>query len=125
MTVVQPFERSIEGTGEWSLLLFDGVLSHAIIKRPKPGDFRVQPHLGGFDEPCEAPAGSVELGRAALAAAPARATYARVDIIRSSDGDLKIMELELIEPALFLDHAPDGGATFTRSILNLAQTATA
>ena len=118
--LVQPFERSIEGTGEWSLLLFDGVLSHAIIKRPKPGDFRVQPHLGGFDEPCEAPAGSVELARAALAAAPARATYARVDIIRSSDGDLKIMELELIEPALFLHHSADCGAAFASAVRDAA-----
>ena len=118
--LVQPFERSIEGTGEWSLLLFDGVLSHAIIKRPKPGDFRVQPHLGGFDEPCEAPAGSFELARAALAAAPARATYARVDIIRSSDGDLKIMELELIEPALFLHHSADCGAAFASAVRDAA-----
>ena len=35
------------------------------------------------------------------------------------------MELELIEPALFLDHAPDGGAAFVRSILSAARTATA
>ena len=48
-----------------------------------------------------------ELAQAALAAAPAPATYARVDMVAQATGDLLIMELELIEPALFLDHAPD------------------
>ena len=51
---------------------------------------------------------------AALAAAPARATYARVDMVPDASGDLMIMELELIEPALFLDSAPDGGAAFAQ-----------
>jgi hypothetical protein len=67
----------------------------------------------------------VRLAQQALAAAPAHATYARVDIVPDDDGTLRIMELELIEPALFLDYAPDGGAAFTRSILAHAQKATA
>jgi glutathione synthase/RimK-type ligase-like ATP-grasp enzyme len=106
-------------------MLFDGEYSHAVVKRPKSGDFRVQPHLGGVTLPTEAPPGAEELARAALAAAPAKASYARVDIVPDDDGTLRIMELELIEPALFLDHAQDGGAAFTRSILAAAQTATA
>ena len=69
--------------------------------------------------------GAEALAREALAAAPARATYARIDIVPDDDGRLMIMELELIEPALFLDHAPDGGAAFTRSILSAVQKATA
>jgi hypothetical protein len=76
--------------------------------------------------PCKAPpAGAVKLARQALAAAPAEATYARVDIVPDDQGVLRIMELELIEPSLFLDHAPDGGAAFTRSILAQARKATA
>ena len=123
--IVQPLIEEIARTGEFSLMLFDGELSHAVVKRPKSGDFRVQPHLGGVTLPTEAPAGAEDLALAALAAAPAKATYARVDIIPDDDGVLRIMELELIEPALFLDHAQDGGAAFTRSILAAAQTATA
>ena len=107
-------------------MLFDGEFSHAVVKRPAEGDFRVQEHLGGETRPCKAPpAGAVKLAQAALAAAPANATYARVDIIPDDEGTLRIMELELVEPSLFLDHAPDGGAAFTRSILNSAQKATA
>ncbi len=115
--ILQPFIKAIGTGGEYSVMLFDGVPSHCVLKRPMPGDFRVQPHLGGTTEPCEAPDGAEAIALAALAAAPDRATYARVDLIRDDDGDLKVMELELVEPALFLDFAPDRGAAFTRSIL--------
>jgi glutathione synthase/RimK-type ligase-like ATP-grasp enzyme len=123
--IVQPLIEEIARTGEFSLMLFDGELSHTVIKRPKSGDFRVQPHLGGVTLPSKAPAGAETLARQALAAAPAKASYARVDIIPDDTGVLRIMELELIEPALYLDHAPDRGAAFTRAILSAARKATA
>jgi glutathione synthase/RimK-type ligase-like ATP-grasp enzyme len=123
--IVQPLIQEIARTGEYSLMLFDGEYSHAVVKRPKSGEFRVQPHLGGVTLPSEAPPGAVDLAVHALAAAPAKATYARVDIIPDDEGTLRIMELELIEPALFLDHAADGGAAFTRSVLNAVRTTTA
>ena len=123
--IIQPLIEEISRTGEFSLMLFDGEFSHAVVKRPKSGDFRVQPHLGGMTLPSKAPPGAEDLAKQALDAAPAKATYARVDIVPDDEGTLRIMELELIEPALFLDYAPDGGAAFTRSVLNLAQKATA
>ena len=123
--IVQPLIEDIARTGEFSLMLFDGEFSHAVVKRPKSGDFRVQPHLGGVTLPSEAPPGAVDLARQALAAAPAKATYARVDMVPDGDGVQRIMELELIEPALFLDHSPHAGKAFSRSILSAARTATA
>ena len=124
--IVQPLVEEIARTGEFSLMLFDGKFSHAVVKRPREGDFRVQEYHGGVTLPCEVPpAGAIELAQAALAAAPARATYARVDVVRDDFGALRIMELELIEPALFLNHAPDRGAAFVKSILNAARKATA
>jgi glutathione synthase/RimK-type ligase-like ATP-grasp enzyme len=117
--------EEIARTGEFSLMLFDGECSHAVVKRPKSGDFRVQPNHGGITLPTQAPADAERLARQALAAAPAEATYARVDIVPDDEGALRIMELELIEPALFLDHSPDGGAAFTRSILRAVRKATA
>jgi glutathione synthase/RimK-type ligase-like ATP-grasp enzyme len=124
--IIQPLIEEIATTGEFSLMLFGGEYSHAVMKRPKSGDFRVQEYLGGVTSPCKAPpAGAVKLAQQALAAMPAEATYARVDIVPDDEGVLRIMELELIEPSLFLDHAPDGGAAFTRSILAQAQKATA
>lgn len=122
-TIVQPLVETITSEGEYSLMLFDGSLSHAVVKRPKRGDFRVQPHLGGVTEPCTTPEGGEKLAKLALAAAPAEATYARVDMLRGSDGELQVIELELVEPALFLTHAPDCGAAFTRSIRRAAERA--
>ena len=124
--IIQPLIEEIARTGEFSLMLFNGAYSHAVVKRPGSGDFRVQEYHGGVTLPCKAPpAGAIRLAQQALAAAPAQATYARVDIVPDDQGVLRIMELELIEPSLFLDHAPDGGAAFTRSILSSARTATA
>lgn len=114
--MVQPFLPSIAEEGEYSIMLFGGRFSHAIVKRPKAGDYRVQPHLGGSEAPCPPPNGAIELARAALAAAPAEALYARVDMVRDGAGRLAIIELELIEPALWLQHAPDGGAGFASAV---------
>ncbi|MFL6778632.1 MAG: RimK family alpha-L-glutamate ligase, partial [Sphingomicrobium sp.] len=114
--LVQPYMSSIASEGEYSLMLFDGRFSHAILKSPKSGDFRVQPHLGGTERPCPPPDGAVKLALSALAAAPADAVYARVDMVADGAGDYRIMELELIEPALWLQHAPDGGAAFASAV---------
>ena len=119
--MIQPFVSSIATEGEYAVILFDGVYSHTVVKRPKSGDFRVQPHLGGSTEPSEPPAGAIELAQAALAAAPAEATYARVDIVRGREGELLIMELELIEPALFLDVAPHGEDAFADAVIAAAE----
>jgi len=105
--MIQPFLRSVAEEGEYSIMVFGGEYSHAIVKRPKAGDYRVQAHLGGSEQPCAPPPGSIELAKAALAAAPAEAAYARVDMIRDESGALAIIELELIEPALWLQYAPD------------------
>lgn len=124
--IIQPLIEEIARTGEFSLMLFGGEYSHVVVKRPKSGDFRVQEYHGGETSPCKAPpAGAIELARAALAAAPAKASYARVDIVPDDESVLRIMELELIEPALFLDHSPDEGAAFTRAILSAARKAIA
>jgi len=114
--LIQPFMASIAREGEYSLMLFGGQFSHAIVKTPKSGDFRVQPHLGGSEVPADAPPGAIELAHAALATAPVEAVYVRVDMIADEDGELRIMELELIEPALWLQHAPDKGASFASAV---------
>lgn len=118
--MIQPFLPTI-ADGEYSLILFDGVPSHTLVKRPKLGDFRTQEHLGGTVQACDTPSGAVELAQTALAAAPAPATYARVDMIRDSAGALRIMELELIEPSLWLNVAPHGEESFARAVFGAAE----
>lgn len=113
--VVQPFLPSILDAGEMSLVYFGGSYSHAAVKRVKPGDFRVQPEFGGSEEETKPDPKVRALADAALDAAPAETAYARVDIVMNGD-EPQIMELELVEPDLFLRYAPDGGAAFSSAI---------
>jgi glutathione synthase/RimK-type ligase-like ATP-grasp enzyme len=115
--MIQPFLRSVTDEGEYSLIYFDGVFSHAVVKRARSGDYRVQPHLGGTEVKCDPPEGSRRVAEAALNVAPEQPAYARVDLIRLDDGRLGVIELELIEPSLWLDHAPDQGESFAAAVV--------
>ncbi len=121
-TMLQPYLSSVARTGELSLVYVDGELSHALRKLPARGDFRVQPQYGGTHEPVDAPSLAVEIGAAALAAAPSPALYARVDLVETDDGGLALIELELIEPGLYLDCAPStaGADALARALLAAA-----
>ncbi|MDX8356663.1 ATP-grasp domain-containing protein [Sphingopyxis terrae] len=114
--LVQPLMPGILSDGEYSLFFFGGAFSHAIVKRPASGDFRVQEQFGGRETGWEASEAARLLAAAALAAAPAPPVYARVDMVGDAAGVLHIMELELIEPSLFLHHAADKGAAFGRAV---------
>lgn len=114
--LVQPLMPGILAEGEYSLFYFGGRFSHAIVKRPAPGDFRVQEQFGGHEERWEPDTAARELAERALAAAPAPPLYARVDMVGDDAGKLHIMELELIEPSLFLNFAPDGGTAFAQAV---------
>lgn len=107
--LVQPMLTSIPTEGEVSLIYFDGRFSHAVRKVPAAGDFRVQSEFGGSVEHFPASDALVELGARAMAAAPDALTYARVDIVKGNDGSWQVIELEAIEPELFLGFAPDAG----------------
>lgn len=114
--LVQQFLPEIQTRGEWSLLFFGGEYSHAVLKRPKAGDFRVQEELGGSSV-LERPAPAlVEQGRAVVGTIPAPWLYARVDGVEI-DGVFTLMELELIEPLLFLGWHPQAPARFAGAIL--------
>lgn len=115
--LVQPWLGSVVEEGEYSLIFFGGRFSHCVAKRPKAGDFRVQPDHGGTTVEAELPDGALSLAEAALAQAPTAATYARVDLIRGRNGELQLMELELIEPALFLQCVPAATQRFAAAIL--------
>ncbi len=114
--LVQPLMPGILTEGEFSLFFFGGNFSHAIVKRPAAGDFRVQEQFGGRETAWDASDAAQALAAAALAAAPAPPVYARVDMVGDAAGRLHIMELELIEPSLFLHHAPDKGAAFGAAV---------
>ena len=114
--LMQPMMPAIAEEGEYSLFYFGGTFSHAILKKPAPGDFRVQEQFGGRETAVLAPAPARRLAEAALSATPAPAAYARVDMVRDDRGQFCLMELELIEPALFLSFAEDDGAACAKMV---------
>ncbi|MDX6279795.1 MAG: hypothetical protein QOH03_866 [Kribbellaceae bacterium] len=115
--LVQPFQPEIQTEGEWSLIFFGGEFSHAVLKRPAAGDYRVQNDFGGTAELLDPPAAVLDGSAAALAAANSRQApvYARVDGILSN-GRYLLMELELIEPYLFFPLAADATTRFATTI---------
>lgn len=115
--MAQPFLGRLQTEGELSLVLIGGKLTHAVRKRPARGDFRVQPQYGGSVEVLEPAADAVALAEAALAAAPGEPLYARADMIRDDDGRLRLIELELIEPNLYLGHSPAAAEELARALL--------
>ena len=104
--MVQRFEDSIS-EGEWSLVFLAGELSHSVLKVPQPGDFRVQKEYGGTSIPRPAPDRVIEVAELVLGEVEVPWLYARVDLV-DSDSGVRLMELEMLEPDLFLRH--DAGA---------------
>ena len=103
--VVQPFVPAIVD-GERSLVFLGGRFSHAVRKVPKAGDYRSQRHLGGREVDHQPDSAELQVALAAMAAAPGRLTYARVDLV-DWEGAPVLIELEVIEPDLFLRDVPE------------------
>ena len=100
--MVQPYLPSIETAGETSLIYLGGELSHTVRKRPAAGDYRVQPTWGG-SVGAERPTPSEQgVAIAALAALDTEPLYARADTVAGPAGEPLLIELELIDPHLFL-----------------------
>ncbi len=109
--LIQPYREEIVGEGEWSLAFFAGQFSHAVLKRPRPGDFRVQKDFGGSVQTPKPSAEVVRQAAAVLEVLPVPAWYARVDGIRRA-GRLEVLEVELIEPELYLEVHPEAARRF-------------
>jgi glutathione synthase/RimK-type ligase-like ATP-grasp enzyme len=105
--MLQPFLPSLEAEGELSLIYVDGRFAHAVRKRPAPGDFRVQGIWGGTATPMEPNSEGLEIGALALSQLPEPPLYARVDLVEDLDGEPVLIELEMIEPSLYLSEQPD------------------
>ena len=108
--LVQPFLPGIVDEGEHSLIFIDGQFSHGLIKRPAPGDYRVQSLYGGWDTAVTPAPADLAAAEAVVAGLPFPAPlYARIDLVRGPDGTLLLMEAEVIEPFLYPLQGPELG----------------
>ncbi len=118
--MVQPVIDSLLQEGELSFVFLGGAFSHAVLKRPASGDFRVQSSLGGTVARVDAPEEWVDQARAVVDAVRGPWLYARVDgcIV---DRRLVLMELEMLEPDLFLNLEAQAPGRFADALLRLLE----
>jgi len=115
--MVQPFLPSLERKGEISLVYVAGELTHTVRKRPAAGDFRVQSIWGGTAAREEPTVAERELAEAAMEEFKEAPLYARVDLVEGPAGDPCLIELELIEPNLYLSEHPPAAAALAEAAL--------
>jgi glutathione synthase/RimK-type ligase-like ATP-grasp enzyme len=120
--LIQQFIPEIETHGEISFIYIDGAYSHAVQKRPAAGDFRVQKEHGGSADMFNPSAALLDQTNHIAATVPQvrDSLYCRIDAI-ARNGKLVLMELELIEPELFLGLAEGAAERFAKAIVRRVQ----
>ena len=105
--IVQEFQNNVISEGEVAMIVIGGKFTHAVLKKAKEGDFRVQDDFGGsiaIYNPSEEMVKLAEKCTRILTPIP---SYARVDIIWDNLMELAVSELELIEPELWFRLNPN------------------
>ena len=117
--MIQPFLPAIQTEGELSFIFVKGALSHALIKRAAPGDYRIQSLYGGVEIPLEPHPADRAAAEAVMALLPFAAPplYARIDMMRLDCGTLAAIEAELIEPYLYPLQGPEFGQRLAEAVL--------
>lgn len=115
--LVQPFIQSVVDHGEYSLHFFGGEFSHAILKSPASGDYRVQEEWGGIPRPIFPETNLLTAAQKVMAALPEPGLYARIDLVRTAHDTFAVMEAELIEPALYFRTDPSSPGKFVKAFL--------
>jgi glutathione synthase/RimK-type ligase-like ATP-grasp enzyme len=115
--MLQPFVRDVVDRGEVTVVLFDGRCSHAVLKRARPGDFRVQDDFGGTVHDHEPSRAEIAFAERVFAACDPMPAYGRVDLVRDAAGELAVMELELVEPELWFRLHPPAAKRFAAAVM--------
>jgi glutathione synthase/RimK-type ligase-like ATP-grasp enzyme len=113
--MIQPFLESVADFGELSLIYFNGAYSHSILKMPQQGDYRVQDAYGGTNTVFEPEIEVQKIGDQVMSHLPDFSLYARVDLVKYQNQWL-LMELEAIEPELFLPLDPQASVRLAKAI---------
>ncbi|WP_411768752.1 ATP-grasp domain-containing protein [Winogradskyella sp. A3E31] len=114
--LLQPFQYNIVSEGEISLMVFNGQFTHAVLKKAKAGDFRVQDDFGGTVHNYTPTIHEIEFAENAVKGCPELPVYARVDIFKDNDYKLAVSELELIEPELWFRNHPEAAGVLAKAI---------
>jgi len=114
--MAQAFLPTIQSEGEYSFIFIDGEFCHCLIKRAAPGDYRIQSLYGGVEEAVTPAVDDLAAAKAIISVLDDVPLYGRVDMIRGADGNLLLMELELIEPYLYPLEGPELGERMAAAV---------
>jgi glutathione synthase/RimK-type ligase-like ATP-grasp enzyme len=116
--LVQEFIAEIASEGEWSITFIGGEFSHAVKKLPKAGDFRVQHEYGGSAERASPSELMVNTAEGILRRFAPQAVYCRADVVECAE-EVTLMELELIDPVLHFELAPEAAERMAELLLRV------
>jgi glutathione synthase/RimK-type ligase-like ATP-grasp enzyme len=115
--MIQPFQPAIQSEGEYSFVFVDGEFSHCTLKRAASGDYRIQSLYGGTEQKIDPPATDKDSAAQIINLLPLPTPlYARIDMVRGNEGQLLLMEAELIEPYLYPEQGPELGPRMANGI---------
>ncbi|MBV7270577.1 ATP-grasp domain-containing protein [Winogradskyella luteola] len=114
--MLQPFQHRIVSDGEMSIMVFNGQFTHAVLKKAKAGDFRVQDDFGGSIHNYTPTEAEIEFAIKTVNACAELPLYARVDIFNDNSGKIALAELELIEPELWFRKHPKAAVILAEAI---------
>ncbi len=115
--LLQEFQNNILTKGEVAFMLFGGRYSHAVLKKAKQGDYRVQDDFGGSVHDYTPTLEEITFAEKTVAACSPVPVYARVDVIWDNDNHLCVSELELIEPELWFRTCPGAAELFAEEVV--------
>ena len=115
----QEFLNNITTDGEISMMIIGGKYTHAVKKRAKHGDFRVQDDHGGTVETYSASKHEILFAEKCIKLCPNKVVYARVDVIYDNNNKISLSELELIEPELWFRNNEESADLLAEEIFNL------
>ena len=117
--LIQEYQHQITEKGEVALMLMGGKFTHAVLKKAKAGDFRVQDDFGGTLHDFSPDRAMIEFAEKIVSCCPVNPAYARVDLIWSNTGELCLSELELIEPELWFRKHPAAADVLADAIMKI------
>jgi len=119
--LVQEYQKSILTEGEVSYIVIGGEFTHAILKKGKADDFRIQESFGGTIHEYTPTPEEIEFAQSVVRASKPGIIYARVDVMRDNNGKLSLGELEVFEPALWLRKHPQAAELFAEIVAGILQ----
>lgn len=115
--LLQEFQHNVITRGEVAFMIMDGKFTHAVLKKAKPGDFRVQDDFGGSVFDYHPSRIEIDFAEKVASFYESHPLYARVDMIWDNNNDICVSELELIEPELWFRKYPDAADLLAEAIV--------